>query len=158
MADYRFLTTWLLRAELEPVFDAIHDTEAWPQWWPGVRRVVARGGGDADGVGERFQIVWRSFLPYDLTFETEVTRVERPRVMEGVAQGELAGTGRWRLYPDADGLVVVLYEWNVATTKRWMNALGPLARPVFSSNHDHVMRAGGRGLAQLLGVELVAHG
>ena len=56
------------------------------------------GGGDADGVGERFEIVWRSFLPYDLAFETEVTRVERPQLMEGSAKGELIGTGRWRLF------------------------------------------------------------
>jgi Polyketide cyclase / dehydrase and lipid transport len=154
--EYRFLTTWLLHADLHAVFDAIHDTEAWPQWWPGVRRVVSRGGGDADGVGRRFEIVWRSFLPYDLAFETHVTRVQRPRVMEGAATGELVGTGRWRLYDDPDGLVAVLYEWNVATTKPWMNALGPLGRPVFRFNHDYVMRAGGRGLARLLDAELIA--
>jgi len=152
---YRFLTTWLLRADVDAVFDAIHDTEAWPQWWPGVRRVVARGGGDDDGVGRRFQIVWRSFLPYDLAFETEVTRVHRPRVMQGTATGELVGSGCWRLYDDSEGLVVVLYEWEVATTKRWMNALGPLGKPVCRWNHDYVMRAGGRGLARRLGAELV---
>jgi uncharacterized protein YndB with AHSA1/START domain len=155
VAEYRFLTTWLLRADIEPVFDALHDTEAWPQWWPGVRRVVSHGGGDADGVGKRFEIVWRSFLPYDLAFETEVTRVQRPHVMEGTARGELAGTGRWRLFSQ-DGVVAVLYEWNVATTKAWMNVLGPIGRPAFRWNHDHVMRAGGRGLARMLAVELVA--
>jgi len=154
--EYRFLTTWLLRAELDSVFEAIHDTEAWPLWWPGVRRVTSFGGGDGDGVGRRFEIVWRSFLPYDLAFETKVTRVERPRAMEGTATGDLAGTGRWRLYEDLDGLVAVLYEWNVATTKRWMNLLGPLGRPVFRLNHDYVMRAGGRGLAAQLGADLIA--
>jgi hypothetical protein len=157
MADYAFLTTWLLRAEIEPVFDALHDTAAWPQWWPGVRRVVAHGGGDPDGVGERFTIVWRSFLPYGLEFETAVVRVQRPGIMEGTATGELTGVGRWRLF-HGDGVVAVLYEWNVSTTKAWMNVLAPLGGPLFRLNHDYVMRAGGRGLARLLGAELVAHG
>ena len=40
-----------------------------------------------------------------------------------------------------------LYEWNVATTKAWMNLLAPLARPVFEWNHDWVMARGGEGIA-----------
>jgi hypothetical protein len=52
----------------------------------------------------------------------------------------------------------VLYEWNVSTTKPWMNAIGPFARPVFERNHDVVMRWGGEGLARRLGVRLLAAG
>ena len=36
------------------------------------------------------------------------------------------------------------------TTKWWMNTLAPLLEPVFRSNHDHVMRSGGEGLARRL--------
>jgi hypothetical protein len=36
-----------------------------------------------------------------------------------------------------------------------MNWLAPLARPLFRWNHDAVMRAGGRGLAQLLNARLL---
>lgn len=36
-----------------------------------------------------------------------------------------------------------------------MNALTPIARPLFAWNHDRLMNAGGRGLAALLGVRLV---
>jgi hypothetical protein len=52
----------------------------------------------------------------------------------------------------------VLYEWNVTTSKRWMNLVAPVARPVFAWNHDVVMRWGGEGLARELGVPLLAHG
>ena len=76
--------------------------------------------------------------------------------MEGRAHGELDGTGRWRLW-EQDGLTAVTYEWNVETTKRWMNALAPVARPVFAWNHDWVMTRGGEGLARRLGARLVAH-
>ena len=53
-------------------------------------------------------------------------------------------------------VTAVTYEWNVGTTKPWMNALGPVARPVFEYNHDVVMRWGGEGLARRVGGRLLA--
>ena len=50
----------------------------------------------------------------------------------------------------------MLFEWRVRTTRRWMNVLAPIARPVFRWNHDRLMRAGGRGLARRLGVEFLS--
>jgi hypothetical protein len=152
---YRFLTTWILACERERVWDAIYDSEAWPRWWRGVERVVEVTPGDEDGLGQLGRYTWRSKLPYELTFEMRTTRVERPSLLEGEASGQLAGTGRWRLY-EQDGVTAVIYEWNVATTKRWMNLLSPVARPVFEWNHDWVMGNGGKGLAKLLGCELTA--
>ena len=95
-------------------------------------------------------MVWKSLLPYRVEFEVTTTRVERPHLLEGDAVGELSGVGRWRLY-EQDGATAVLYEWNVATSKAWMNLLAPVARPVFEWNHDWVMARGGEGIAQLLG-------
>ena len=130
MAEYRFLTTWLLEAErLEE--------------------------GDENGIGQYGRYVWKSRLPYELEFFVLTTRVERPRLLEGEASGELAGTGRWRLFADG-GVTAVTYEWNVRTTRAWMNLIAPLARPVFAINHDWVMRNGGEGLARLLGGKLLA--
>jgi uncharacterized protein YndB with AHSA1/START domain len=153
--EYRFLTTWLLEAERERVWDAIHDSEAWPSWWRGVERVVVVEPGDADGLGQLGRYTWRSKLPYELEFDMRTTRVERPRLLEGEASGELAGTGRWRLF-EQDGVTAVTYEWTVATTKPWMNVLAPIARPVFEWNHDWVMGHGATGIAALLGCRLLA--
>ena len=83
------------------------------------------------------------------------TKVERPNLLEGDASGELAGLGRWRLF-EQGGVTAVLYEWNVHTTRAWMNLLAPVARPIFAVNHDYVMRNGGQGLARLLGAPLLA--
>jgi hypothetical protein len=99
--------------------------------------------GGEDKVGSRYTIKWRSRLPYPLRFEFRTERVEGPRLMEGRADGELHGTGRWRLF-EQDGVTAVLYEWDVETTSAWMNLMGPIARPVFKWNHDVVMRWGGR--------------
>jgi hypothetical protein len=157
VADYRFLTTWLLEAPRADVFQAIWDSERWPSWWRGVESVVKVEPGDEEGVGSLGRYVWKSRLPYRLEFEMRTTRVERPALMEGSADGELAGTGRWRLFED-DGVTAVVYEWNVHTTAAWMNRLAPVARPVFAWNHDVVMRWGGEGMARLLGGRLLAIG
>ena len=155
MRRYDFLTTWVLEAPREPIWEAIWASGRWPEWWRGVERVVELEAGDERGVGQRSRYTWRARLPYDLDFEIRTTRVERPRLLEGEASGELAGLGRWRLFAEHSATAVV-YEWRVGTTKRWMNAIAPLARPAFAWNHDWVMRNGGRGLAGLLGCRLLA--
>jgi len=155
MAEYAFLTAWRLAAPREDVFAVLHASERWPEWWRGVERVVKLEDGDEEGRGSLGRYTWRSVLPYRLEFEMRITRVDRPYRMEGEAVGELTGSGSWRLYED-DGATAVLFEWRVRTTRAWMNALAPLARPVFRWNHDWVMREGGRGLARRLGVELLS--
>lgn len=155
MADYEFLTAWLLRSPAGPVWDALWDVDTWPQWWKGVTGFTEHEPAGPDGLGRRFTLVWRSALPYDLEVETTTVAAERPFLIQGHARGELEGTGRWRLYERADE-TAVLYDWKVGTTKPWMNRLAPLARPAFEWNHDHVMRRGGEGLARRLGVPLLA--
>jgi uncharacterized protein YndB with AHSA1/START domain len=155
MGEYRFLTTWLLEADREQVWEAIYDSERWPEWWKGVEEAEKLEEGDENGVGQYGRYVWKARLPYRVEFRIRTTRVERPRLLEGDATGELAGMGRWNLF-EQDGVTAVIYEWYVHTTKAWMNALAPVARPAFKSNHDYVMRNGGRGLADLLGARLLA--
>jgi hypothetical protein len=153
--QYAFLTTWLIRAEREAVWDVIDDVLRWPQWWQGVQHVVELEPGDDDGVGGRHRIEWRARLPYPIEFEFVTDRVERPRMMEGRAFGELEGTGVWRLWEER-GLTAVVYDWEVATTKPWMNLLAPLMRAAFAWNHSVVMRRGGQDLARHLGVRLLS--
>ena len=155
MSEYEFVTTWCLDAPIDRVFDAIDDAARWPEWWKGVKAAELLEDGDEDGVGRLWRLVWRSRLPYDLEFRSRVTRSERPYLLEGDADGELIGTGRWRLF-EGRGTAVV-YEWNVRTAKEWMNRLAPVARPAFEWNHDVVMRQGGEGLARLLGAQLLVH-
>lgn len=155
MASYRFLTTWCVDAPIDAAFDLVNDASGYPRWWKGVVSVEVLEPGDENGVGELGHFTWRSVLPYSLGFDMRVTRVERPHLIEGHASGELEGIGTWRLY-QGDGVAIV-YDWRVRTTKRWMNILGPLARPAFAWNHDVVMRQGGRGLAAELGATLLLH-
>jgi uncharacterized protein YndB with AHSA1/START domain len=157
LTPYSFLTTWLLKGPRDAAWEALQDAERWPEWWRGVERVTLLDPGDDGRVGSRYRIAWRSRIPYELEFDFTVRHLEAPRVMEGDAVGELTGSGRWRLFQQ-DGVTAVLYEWNVHTTRPWMNVLAPVARPVFEYNHNVVMRWGGEGLARQLGVELLAAG
>ena len=153
MAGYAFLTTWIVDAPREDVWRAIYEIERWPEWWRGVRRVEKLEEGDDAGIGALYRHEWRSVIPYPVRFETRITDIQPLDLIEAVAQGELAGTGRWRFFGGPE--TAVTYEWNVRTTVPWMNLVAPIARPVFRWNHNVVMHQGGEGVAALLGAKLL---
>lgn len=152
MAEYHFVSIWRINAPIERVWEEIYRAERWPSWWKYVVGVEELEPGAADGVGKRLRLLFRTRLPYRLGFDVRVTTVQPPSELEAEATGELEGTGRWAL-TRADGSTVVRYTWDIRTTRRWMNLLAPVARPVFSWNHDELMREGGQSLARRLGVD-----
>ena len=116
MTQYSFQTTWLLDAPVGPVWDAIYDTDTWPSWWPGVRRVeelVPRG---PDGVGGISRFTFRGVLPYDLVFDMRSVRVERHRLLEGICVGRAHRAQAVGASAPNEGATVVTYEWDVETT------------------------------------------
>ena len=155
MASYEFLTTWLLDAPREDVWDAIWDSGEWPSWWRGVVEAVETD----PGTRVRRRPPWplRVAQPDPLPgpFRGGLDGGGSTALLVGAASGELEGIGRWRFF-DEDGVTAAVYEWNVRTTKPWMNAVAPFAGPIFRWNHDQVMRWGGEGLAQHLGCRLLS--
>jgi len=149
MASYSFVTVWHIDAPLDAVWDAIYHVERWTGWWKGLAQVVKLEPGDQRGIGSVHQFTWKGRLPYTLTVEMRTIRVEPRAALESLASGALEGRGVWQLVPHDDG-TMVRYEWNVRTTKLWMNVLAPLARPLFQWNHNVVMRWGEEGLKRLL--------
>jgi hypothetical protein len=150
MAKYRFVTIWHVTAPIESVWNEIYHSEFWPNWWKGVESVVELKRGDKDGIGSVRRYTWKSLLPYNLTFDMRTVRVEPLSIIEAVATGELEGKGLWQFSVDRTG-TVARYDWEVETTKLWMNILSPLARPLFKWNHDVVMGWGAEGLRKRLG-------
>ncbi len=154
MAEYRFVTIWRVTAPVRDVYRAIYHSSRWPSWWKGVAAVVALEPGDELGIGSVQRYTWKSRLPYRLTFDMRITRVEPFIALEGVASGELEGVGRWE-FSEEGAVTTVRYQWFVRTNKRWMNWLAPIAHPLFKWNHDMVMRDGALGLARMLDARLL---
>lgn len=151
----RFLTTWLLAAPRQDVWEALADVLDWPAWWDGMEEAIELAPGDERRVGSRYRVRWRGRVPYTVEFDFEVIVVHEPLSMSGRASGGLAGTGHWRLF-EQGGVTAVLYEWDVRPAQPWMRAAPWLAPGVLRHNHDWVMRQGGEGLARRLGCELLA--
>jgi len=97
--------------------------------------------------------VFTTRLPYRLGFDIQVRHLQPPTTLEAVATGELEGVGRWTLTPD-DGGTLVRYDWDVRTTRWWMNLAAPVARPAFTWNHDALMQEAAESLARRLDAEL----
>jgi hypothetical protein len=154
MSDYSFVTIWKLKSPVEMVWKEINEPLVWPTWWKGVEQVTELEKGDDLGVGDVKRFTWKSKLPYRLSFDSRVTVVEPLKRIEGIAYGELDGKGVWTFTVDGD-ITIARYDWVVKTTKWWMNALAPIARPAFEWNHDVIMNWGAEGIAKRLNCELV---
>jgi hypothetical protein len=154
MPSYEFITVWRVKAPLERVWNEIYYSEKWPEWWRGVEEVTELKKGDDLGVGSIHRYTWKSTLPYRLVFDVETVRVEPMTVIEGIARGELSGRGVWNIKVEGE-YVTASYDWQVDTTKAWMNLIAPLARPLFKWNHDIVMSWGAEGLARRLGAVVI---
>jgi hypothetical protein len=150
MKAYEFITIWRVKAPIESIWNEIYHSADWPSWWKGVESVIEMRKGDERGVGSIHRYTWKSKLPYRLRFDMETVRVEPPLLLEGIAIGELQGRGLWQLTTEGSE-TIVRYDWNVETTKRWMNLLAPIAHPLFEWNHNVVMNWGAEGLAKRLG-------
>ena len=150
MSSYEFISIWIIDAPLQQVWETIKASDAWPTWWRGVISVVEIKPGDDNGVGAIHRSTWKSALPYKLEFDSEIIRIEERKLIEAHAFGELDGHGLWQFAETVSG-TRVQYDWEVQTTKSWMNLIAPLARPLFKWNHDVIMRWGEEGLKKRLG-------
>lgn len=152
---YEFKTVWIFDAPIEKVWEEIENSKEWSDWWKAVLNVEELKAGDENGVGKTVRSTWRSALPYKLSFDSEIMRVEKMKLIEVRAFGELDGKGLWQLESQGENKTRVQYDWIVSTEKSWMNFLAPIAKPFFKWNHTVSMRWGGEGLAKRLNCNLL---
>jgi len=140
---YEFHSTWHVNAAPNDVYAVLERLTDYPLWWPQVRSVTPLG-------NDRYDLVCRSALPYELHFSTEQTvRSPRDRVLEASMVGDLEGFSRWTITTDAHGTVATFDE-DVVATKALLQRLELVARPAFKANHTRMMRDGERGLRTYL--------
>lgn len=146
---YRLRSTWLLAAPVGTCWDVLADpTMSWPRWWQGV---TASGVEPRSSlVGSTADVAFRAGIGYTLRLHLVVGAATPPLRVLLRASGDLVGTADVTLEPVDPALTRVEIDWDVRTTRAWMNALGPvLARP-FAASHAAVMRSGERGLTAYL--------
>jgi uncharacterized protein YndB with AHSA1/START domain len=149
MSRYELVSHWHLNAPIEAVWNALYDVASWPRWWSYVLDVEDLESGDAAGIGAVRRFTWGSALPYQLSFTMKTTVVQRPHLLEAIAEGELNGVGRWTLR-EQGAATEVRYDWEVTTARTWMNVMSPVLGPMFRWNHGLVMADGAKGLARYL--------
>jgi hypothetical protein len=137
---YRFGSEWRLAAPPDDVYRVLVELGDYPQWWPEVKQ--ARLLED-----HTYELVCRSFLPYELVFVTsEVRRDPVAGVLEGRLVGDLEGFSRWTMREDGNGHTVATFEEEVVANKRVLRQLALVARRAFRANHALMMRHGREGL------------
>ncbi len=147
-----FITKWHIAAPLNSVCDAIIHCQDWPHWWPNVAQVEKLAIGNPDGVGSIHRFTWKGKIPYRFSFTMRVTRYVPNVMLEGQADGEVVGTGRWD-FMQVNDMTIVHYTWKVHTNRLWMNLLAPIAKRIFKWNHDQVMQQGKEGLTRWLQIQ-----
>jgi hypothetical protein len=143
-----------LKASLPQVWDVIYNSLEWPQWWHGVKKVDEIKPNDENGINGVRRYIWKSFLPYELTFTMRLSENNYLKHLKGISFGELEGQGEW-IFSEKNGIVHIQYNWNITTNKKWMNYLSFLLKPVFKFNHDIIMHWGAKGLANKLNSTLI---
>jgi hypothetical protein len=103
-----------------------------------------------DGLtGTTFSCTWRSPIGYRLRSDITIGEIIGSRQITLHSKGDLQGTVVSRLHESA-GQTRIAIDWQVQTTKPWMNFLTPVLRPFFVHSHHAVMRSGERGLRDYL--------
>jgi uncharacterized protein YndB with AHSA1/START domain len=138
-SSYVFRSQWRLPAPPEQVYAVLADVEAYPRWWPEVRR--ARRLDERSG-----ELTCRSLLPYDVVFVMH-REIEDPvrLLLRARMDGDLRGTSQWTVSP-ADHGSVAIFDEDVTVGNGMLHAAGRLVRPALRLNHDLMMRTGERGL------------
>jgi len=141
---YRFRSEWRLSHPLPVVWDALEELEAYPKWWPEIRRSE-----QIELAASR--VTCRSFLPYELVFVTRSARREPSvGVLEATLEGDLNGFSRWTISELEGGGTLAVFDEEVDVGKTLLKVLAPVARPAFRANHWLMMKHGRDGLEKYL--------
>ena len=140
LTHYVFQSIWHIDAPRDDLYAVLADVTSYPAWWPEIRSVAEIG-------SNRFEMVARSTLPYELRFVSEEDPTKRaPDVIHARLSGDLEGFARWTLVALPTGGCRLIYDQEVETHKRLLDSLAPVARPAFRANHALMMRHGQAGL------------
>lgn len=149
MSRFRFVTEWRFDSPIDRVWALLNEPEGFPRWWPGFEQAKTISGDGEVGSVTQYRVRGDFGLIFDFT--TEVEETQAPEYLRLKANGDLSGTGEWRLRTE-EGRTEVTYVWEVEVRQLWLRLLGmlPGSRRFMERSHNRVMTAGGANLARLL--------
>lgn len=148
--EYFFVDRWFIPHPREAVWPRVVNAPDYPNWWGEVYdRVTPLNDLPPDRVGARSDVLAHGRLPYRIRFIAEVTEVVPPRKLALRADGDLTGTGVWRL-EECGGATAVSFEWRVRADKPLIRIFSPVVKPLFAWNHRWTMKRGEAALLRSL--------
>jgi hypothetical protein len=149
--EFSLTTTWSIPASLELVWLSLVDTEKWPSWWKYVASVNELSPGNPNGFNNIRQYLWHTCLPYSLLLNMRVVEVQPYRYLAVEVSGDLEGNGSCDIAWDSSaGRTKIDFLWQVQPCQDWMKSFTIVAKPIFTWNHNQVMKQGEQGLIRHL--------
>lgn len=121
----------------------LQDLRNYVRWWPEVKSVIPVN-------KDRAVVLIMGVLPYSLEIlmDKEIDDASTGVLRAGLS-GDLEGFSSWTVTPEDSGCRLI-YEQHVEVTKRLLQLLAPVARPLFRFNHRLMMSRGEKGLRSYL--------
>ena len=123
----------------DALWDALNDTEQFPQWWPWLRSFDATGEKLVPGTVAKCAV--RAPLPYTLEFDVRIEQVVAGQSIDTVVSGDLEGPARLEVGGDGDNSSARL-TWSVELRLPFLSAASRFARPVLLWAHDRIVSTG----------------
>lgn len=124
-------------ADRATVWDAIGNVDDYQRWWPWLRTFEA----EALEEDQTWRCTIRPPLPYELSLDVTLERVERPHRVDARVGGDLTGSARLDLGPVGDGCEIRLRS--VLSPRRGMlRTVADWAPWIARRGHDWVLDTG----------------
>lgn len=148
--NYRFVTEWTVKGNIEEVFDLLADPLHYPDWWcPGSLEAREIRPPRPDRTGGIVGLRLKKVVPYHLSWQLESMEAAKPYRLAAKSTGDFEGRGIWTL-KQQNGSVKAVFEWEILAEKPFLKMFSFFLKPFFIWNHHRVMSAGEKGLCRSL--------
>ena len=121
-------------------YDLLSDPVGYASWWRNVPlRIEEIKPADANGLNQIVKIEMRTPLFYALRWKLKGIEARRPYCFAGESSGDLSGRGTWT-FKETNGLIHIAFDWEVFFEKPLLQAFSSVLKPVFTWNHNWVMK------------------
>jgi uncharacterized protein YndB with AHSA1/START domain len=120
----------------EGIWDALEEVDQFALWWPWLEDFRLEG--DSLATGTVLHGVVAPPLPYRMHLQIELTRCEKPGIIEALVHRDLEGEASIALCSQGVGTHVEV-AWTVEMMQRPMRLADRMAHPVLKRGHDRVV-------------------